>query len=228
MHFKVTKMDVDINQNPLLTSFEEFKALSLQDRRQVLFSMLKEILPIESKVQNLENQVQALERRVTMIEDQQIFQAFNYQILENQDEFYDPLFQPSASLIKSQRKLSQRVNLNVGGQKFQALWKCLANYPNTRLGKLACSTTHEEILECCDTYSLKNNEYFFDIHPRSFGSVLNFYATGQLHLMDAVCVMSLNEDLQYWGLDGDVFLEQCCHGKFTSKRDATLKVRLTK
>jgi hypothetical protein len=56
-------------------------------------------------------------------------------------------------------------------------------------------------LNYCDSYSLVKNEYFFDINSRTYGSILNFYATGELHMMDEVCVMAFGEDLGYWGID---------------------------
>ena len=67
------------------------------------------------------------------------------------------------------------------------MWKMLETIPRSRLGRLAMqATTHEKILDLCDAYSLVDNEYFFDRHPRSFNSVLNFYRTGRLHVVDEV------------------------------------------
>ena len=49
-------------------------------------------------------------------------------------------------------------------------------------------------------YLLTESEFFFDRSPRHFESILNLYRTGQLHLMEGVCVEAFSEELAYWGL----------------------------
>ena len=68
----------------------------------------------------------------------------------------------------------------MGGERHDAMWTTLEKKPRSRLGKLALALTHEEIIAQCDSYSLVDNEYFFDIHPRSFRSILNFYRTSKM------------------------------------------------
>ena len=119
---------------------------------------------------------------------------------------------PSSFVIERSKKINQRVTLNVGGDKHQVLWKTLATRPRTRLGRLANAATDEEILDLCDSYSLTQNEYFFDRHPRSFKSILNFYRTNKLHVVDEMCVMAFSADLEYWQID-EYWLESCCQVK---------------
>ena len=121
---------------------------------------------------------------------------------------------------------SKRVRLNVGGVKHEVLWSTLERFPNSRLGRLRHCNTHKDLLELCDGYSFRpsksTDEFYFDRHPSSFESVLNFYRTGKLHLTDEICVLSFADDLKYWSIDV-LNLEPCCQQKFYQTRDQQLE-----
>ena len=99
-------------------------------------------------------------------------------------------------IIKKSRQLNKMIVINVGGVRHEVLWNMLENVPQSRLGKLVAASTHEDILQLCDTYCLIDNEYFFDRHPRSFNSILNFYRTGDLHVIDEMCIIAYSDDLE--------------------------------
>ena len=120
-------------------------------------------------------------------------------------------------IIKS-KLMNKKVTLNVGGERHEVLWKTLEHMPQSRLGILAAASTDEAIMRCADTYSLVDNEFFFDRHPRSFVAILNFFRTGRLHIADEMCVVAFNDDLEYWGVN-PLWLERCCQNKFLTRKE---------
>lgn len=129
---------------------------------------------------------------------------------------------PDPFVIARSRFLNKRVKLNVGGIRHEVLWKILEQIPHSRLDLLSKAKTDAEILQYASEYNLVDNEYFFDRHPRSFNTILNFYRTGKLHVADEMCALAFRSDLDYWGID-EAYIESCCVERHVTKREGVME-----
>ncbi|XP_035650469.1 potassium voltage-gated channel subfamily S member 3-like [Oncorhynchus keta] len=111
-----------------------------------------------------------------------------------------------------------QVYLNVGGVRHEVAEETLLRFPHTRLGRLLHCRSEDAILELCDDYSATEREYYFDRNPHIFISVINFYRTGRIHIMEEVCVFSFSQEIEYWGIQ-ELHLGDCCSNWFQERKE---------
>ena len=76
-------------------------------------------------------------------------------------------------------------------------------------------------MKLVDAYSLEENEIYFDRDPATFNSILNFYRTGKLHVIDEICTLEFAEDLEFWMIK-EINLEICCIDKFNTRKESII------
>lgn len=97
-------------------------------------------------------------------------------------------------------RLSNIVNLNVGGKVFHIPKHLVLQHPKTRIGILALCNDPVKRLTLCDDYNVKNNEFFFDRDPMFFHYIFHFYCSRVLWVMDSLCPVNFEEEMSFWGL----------------------------
>ena len=80
----------------------------------------------------------------------------------------------------------------------KAMWSLLERRPLTRLGMLAKARNHQTIIQLVDSYSLDENEVYFDRDPLTFSIILDYYRTNKLHCVDELCILDFAADLEFW------------------------------
>ncbi|XP_022617733.1 potassium voltage-gated channel subfamily V member 1 [Seriola dumerili] len=107
--------------------------------------------------------------------------------------------------------------INVGGSRYVLSQELLASYPETRLGKLACSS-RDSALELCDDADFLENEFFFDRNSQTFQYVMNYYRTGHLHVREELCEISFLQEIEYWGID-ELRINPCCRERYYRRKE---------
>lgn len=97
-------------------------------------------------------------------------------------------------------RLSNIVNLNVGGKVFHIPKHLALQHPKTRIGILALCNDPVKRLTLCDDYNVQNNEFFFDRDPMFFHYIFHFYCSKVLWVMDSLCPVNFEEEMSFWGL----------------------------
>merc|ERR1719242_1891494 len=207
-----------------MMDYQEFLRLSAEEKNKEIVKLLPMLSPFAKDFSELRRTIDDAFTKLEELEEEGRRSKVLNQIHCNSPPRANPSYHPIPDpfIISKSRQLNKRVTLNVGGVRHEVLWRMLEQVPLSRLGLLARATTHNDILKLCSDYSLVDNEFFFDRHPRSFNTILNFYRTGKLHIADEMCTLAFGDDLEFWMID-ECFMEACCSEKFFSKRDLVVE-----
>ncbi|XP_036409796.1 potassium voltage-gated channel subfamily V member 2-like [Megalops cyprinoides] len=116
------------------------------------------------------------------------------------------------------KRQSSMLNLNVGGKVFNIPKRMAVRYPHTRIGSLALCTDPVKRQALCDDYSVHTNEFFFDRDPTFFHHIFHFYRSNVLWVMDGLCPVNFEEEMEFWGLRiKDT--QRCCRILYEEKLD---------
>ena len=212
---------------------DEFSSLTVVEQLEMMWSLVTRLGPLATMMEEIQDTVRKTGSKITSLEEckrkgKKTPKPSLGSVLPpiNTTHGADLLTRRSPSLAQYQvpitilryRQLHRTVVLNVGGEKHEVAWKTLEQMPSTRLGRLASASSHQDIMHCADYYSLTDNEFFFDRHPRSFKAILDYFRTGRLHVVDEMCIIAFSDDLQYWGIS-ELWLETCCMNKYMVRKE---------
>ena len=106
-----------------------------------------------------------------------------------------------------QKKVDEKLLINISGHKFECWRSTLEKYPNTLLGSVEKDFFYDE----------ETNEYFLDRDPEMFRHILNFYRTGRLHYPKNECITAYDEELSFFGIVPDLMAD-CCYEEYRDRK----------
>ncbi len=106
-----------------------------------------------------------------------------------------------------QKKVDEKLSINISGHKFECWRSTLEKYPNTLLGSVEKDFFYDE----------EANEYFLDRDPEMFRHILNFYRTGRLHYPKNECITAYDEELSFFGIVPDLMAD-CCYEEYRDRK----------
>ena len=106
---------------------------------------------------------------------------------------------PIPPLNNVQKKVDEKLSINISGHKFECWRSSLEKYPNTLLGSVEKDFFYDD----------ETNEYFLDRDPELFRHILNFYRTGRLHFPKEECIIAYEEELAFFGIESELMAD-CC------------------
>lgn len=112
--------------------------------------------------------------------------------------------------------------LNIGGQLHRISGARLLQFPETLLGRLACSDENEAA-KLCDQFLIDSKEFFFDRSPHAFKAIADFYRTGKFHVPADPCEkQAALDELQYWQIP-TFYVSECCKIRVGVQRKKMMK-----
>ena len=106
-----------------------------------------------------------------------------------------------------QKRIDEKISINISGHKFECWRSTLEKYPQTLLGSVEKEFFYDD----------EANEYFLDRDPELFRHILNFYRTGHLHYPKNECIMAYDEELSFFGIIPDL-MGDCCYEEYRDRR----------
>ena len=68
-------------------------------------------------------------------------------------------------------------------------------------------------------FDKQTGEFYYDRNPWLFAYIWDYFATGESHFPREVCLKGLKRELDFWGLDDDIF-GGCCWDRLQQHRES--------